>query len=348
MTTRRQILKAGIGGAGLLAAGSIARSAAWAQDLRTIRVTQFGGPYQQLEQIIGEPFAKAGKGKVVYEAENSVSATTKLQAQQGNPPFNVVMLSRGVTVRAGATGLLKAVDPGAIEGTEELVDGAVAPEGYGVAMLIDAIDIMYDSDKVDAPIESWLDLWRPDLAGKIVMPSASLPVYFTIMAVARALGEDPNSDAGADAAFSKLAELKGNVRTFYGDPVQASQMVERGEVVAAVQFGGRISAVTKNNPAIVRATPKEGVPAIPYDLAITAGSGDQDVSADYIEMAISKEIQTALAENLLVTPAHKDVSVPSDLDKYMVPLDKFWFPDETYAARMSRDWSRRWQREIQS
>lgn len=343
---RRRFLTYAAGGAALGAAGW--GPSAFAQDARSIRVTHFGGPYNALKDIVAEPFEKAGKGKVVYETENSVSASTKLQAQKDDPPFDVVMTSRGITVRLGKSGLLVPLGAKDLSNAGSLVNSAIAPGNYGAAMLIDAIDIMYDKTRVSAPITSWLDLWRPDLKGQVAVLAATLPVYTIVMQIARIVAGDDRKDASIDAAFAKLKDLKANVRTFFSDPVQASQMIERGEVSVAVQYVGRISAVMKGNPKIARATPKEGVPGVPYDLGIVAKGKNKDVVLRYIDHCLSEPIQSALASRLSITPAHKGAQVPEASRHLVVPASSIWFPDEEFAASKTADWARRWQREVQA
>lgn len=319
-----------------------------AQSPRTIRVTHFGGPYNALKEIVADPFEKTGRGRVTYETENSISATTKLQAQRDDPPFDVMMLSRGITVRNGKAGLLVPIGAGELPNGAQLVASGMAPSNWGAAMLMDALDIMYDKSKVSTPITSWLDLWRPDLKGRVAIMSSSLPVYSIVMQMARITSGDDRKDASYEAAFAKLRELKPSVRTFYSDPVQASQMVERGEVVAAVQFAGRISSVTRANPNIVRATPKEGVPAVPYDLCLVAKSKMKDVALQYIDYCLSPAVQSSLAARLAITPAHKDAKVPPESAPLVVPASSLWYPDEEFAADKTAEWARRWQREVQS
>ncbi|MBI4184606.1 MAG: extracellular solute-binding protein [Proteobacteria bacterium] len=347
---RRRFLRgcAATGAMALVGAPWGVRRAA-AQDLKTIRVTQFGGPFQVVKTAIGDPFEAARQGRVIYEVENSVSALTKLQAQKGNPPFNIVMFSRAFAIRAGKAGLLTTLTLADVPGLGELSPDAMVPGGFGLGIMLDSIDIAYDTRKVSAPITSWLDLGRADLKGQVVMPAAALPIQFIVMQIARSLGGSEKSDKAINDAFAKLKEMKANVRTFYSDPIQATQMIERGDVAVAVQFGIRTSHIIKANPHIARASPeKEGVPGIPYDLCITQGSDNQDVARRYVNFAVRKESQEGLVRDLLATPVHKAVAVPADLKKLVVDLKRVWFPDEEYAAAKQPEWSQRWTREVQS
>ena len=339
LTKRRLLLAA--------TAATLARPAI-AQALPVVRVTHFGGPYAALQGILAAPFEAARLGRVVYETENSVSATAKLQSQRDNPPFDVAMLSRGISLRAGAAGLVTPLPAGALPSVSGLVEGAMAPGNVGVAMLLDSMGIMYDRTKVSAPITSWLDLWRADLRGQVAMPSASLPIYLTLMAVAKAVAGDTTKPESFDAAFARLRDIRQNTRVFYSDPVQASQMMERGEIAAAVQFTGRMPPVIRARPDVQLATLKEGVPSVPYDLCLVANGRNREAALAYIDFALGQERQSALGAALLVTPAHRQASVPAESQRMMADPAGIWFPDEALAAQRAADWSRRWQREVQS
>jgi hypothetical protein len=175
------------------------------------------------------------------------------------------MMVRAVALRAGKAGLFTRLNAREIPAGSEVLPQAVLADNLGVAMLLDSVDIMYDSTKVSSPISSWLDLWRPEFKGKIALPAMPLAGYvtLTLLGVARTLG---GGERNVEDAFKKIKELRPSVRAFVTDPNQASQLMERSEILAAPQYSARISNVMKANAHVARATPKEGVPAAPYDL----------------------------------------------------------------------------------
>ncbi len=320
-----------------------------AQTLNTIRVTHFGGPYGALKELIGVPFEQEKLGRVAYETEGSGAVLLgKLQAQRDAPPFNVFMMTRSFSLRAANAGLVNQLGVEAVPMLREVHPDAILKGGAGVAMIFDSFDVMYDTTKVSAPITSWLDLWRPELKRKIALPGTPLAgtVVFMLLSVAKALG---GNDREVEGAFKKLKELKSSVRLFYGDPNQATQLIERGEIVAAAQYSIRIGHVIKGNPSVARATPKEGVVAVPYDLCVTRNSPDQDISKRYVNFTLTPRAQESLAAKLLATPAHRSVKVPASVQGLvMTDATKLWFIDEEYAAAQQKDWADRWGREIQS
>lgn len=319
-----------------------------AQALPTLRVTHFGGPYAALRDLVGQPFEQERLGRVVYETDQPAIILSKLQAQRDSAPYNVVMMVRAVALRGVAAGLFTTLGASDVPAIRDVHPAAVLPGGGGVAMLVDSVDLMVDTRKIGAPMGSWLDLWRPELKGKIVLPALPLAglVTLTVLAVARALG---GGERDVEGAFTKLKELKPSARTFITDPNQASQLIERGEIVAAPQYSARISNVMKANAHVARVTPKEGVPAAPYDLCIPKGASEQETAKKYINFALSQRIQESVAGTILATPVHKAARIPAAVQRLvMSDFSKLWFVDEEHVATRQKEWTDRWVREIQS
>lgn len=316
----------------------------------TVRVTHFGGPYQILDQAVGKPFEAAGLGRVEYIASLTPATMGQLQASKSNPPFDVVMVSRPAGVRAGRAGLVEKIDTSKLPNLAEVEPGALSPEGFGIPFVLDTIEIMYNTKMVSSPITSWLDLWRPELKGKIALPSTSVVFAPDFVAlIARAIGGNEKDPKAVDEAFKKILELKSHVRTFTTNPEQASALMERGEIAASPQFGVRISSVIKNNADIARSFPKEGVAARPYDLAIPAETPAKELAYQYINFIIGKQAQENLMRDLWATTVNRNVVVPDDLKgKVITDFSKLIFWDDTYMASVERDWRTRWERNVQS
>lgn len=345
---RRDMLRVGAGfalgmlGSPFLSARANAQGAA-------VRVTHFGGPYTALKDLVGKPFEDAKLGRVSYEVETSVSAMTKLQAAQATPPFDVLMLARAIGMRGAASGLFTELKAGDVPRQREVVAEANMPGGFGITFIFDAVDVMGRAD-LRRPIQSWRDLVRDDLKGKISLPAAnlSLPLY-VLEGITRALGSNEKDDKAIDEAFKMLNGFKQHVRSFFSDPVQANQLIERGDIAIAPQFGLRIANLARSNSEVVRMTPKEGAPAFPYDLVIAKNSPSVAAARRYIDFAISRPVQESLAQHLLATSVRSDVVVPESMRKFVIADSKrLFFPDEQYVGTKQRDWLARWQREVQS
>jgi len=347
--TRRNMLELTVGAA--IAPMSLDPAPASAQSLPPLRVTHFGGPYQIMREMIAEPFAKDKLGQVTYEVETGPTSVTKMQSQRDNPPFDVTMISRSFAFRALNAGLLQKLASSDIQEAASLRPGSMAQSGSGVALMFDAMEIMVDSRQVKEPVTSWLDLWRPDLKGKIMLPAAfngGATIPF-IGCIVRALGGDENNDAAVDEAFARLKALKSSVRGFYSDGNQPMEVIERGDIAVGAQFLIRIANLNRRSPHIVNVTPKEGACAVPYDLCIPAGIKSTDLAKTYVNYALKGEVQKKLAEKLLVTPSRLGVDVSADVRPLIITdPSQMFFMDDAVTARKQQGWLDRYTREVQS
>jgi putative spermidine/putrescine transport system substrate-binding protein len=337
-------------GGGALSVAAALRHPAYAEET-TLRVTHFGGPYQVLESIVGKPFEAATKTKVVYYVEISPTIYPKLQSQKSDPPFDVVMFSRPWALRASKGGLVAKLSASDFPDTSHFMKDVVAPGGWGVAMVLDTMDIMVDKKQVEKPLDSWLDLWRPDLKGKILLPSATegATCFAFLLSLVKAVGGDIKSQAAVDETFKRLESLKSNVRSFYSDGTQPNMLIERGDIAVAPQFAIRIANTTRRNPNVAKVSPKEGMVAIPYDLCIPTNVKNVAQAKAYMNFTLTKPIQTELASKLLATPVRTDVTVTPDVAPLINADPKLvWFADAEYAASKEREWLDRYTRQVQS
>jgi putative spermidine/putrescine transport system substrate-binding protein len=351
---RRDLLVGGsklaLGAAALSVGLTGAHVPAMAQET-TLRVTHFGGPYQILSDLIAKPFEAATKTKVIYDVEISPGAIAKITTQKSDPPFDVVMISRAWGLRGLKGGLLAKVSPADFPEASKLSPDVFPAEGWGVGTLLDFIDMMVDTKQITAPVTSWLDLWRDDMKGKIMLPSAvnGATAFGFLACVVHAIGGDMKSEAAVNEAFARLKALKPSVRSFYADGSQANMLIERGDIAIAPQFAIRIANTSRANPHIKKVTPKEGVLAVPYDLCIPVNAKNMAASKAYINYTITKAAQEAMATSLLATPVRPDVVVPANVAP-LVNVDPklVFFQDEEYAAVKQREWLDRYTREVQS
>lgn len=318
----------------------------------TIRATHFGGPYQVLNEIIAKPYAEKTKNRVIYDAEISPTIFPKIQTQLNNPPFDVVMFSRAWGLRAMKAGLLQKVSGSDFAETKNLMKDVLPAGGWGVSIMMDTMDIMVDTKQVTQPITSWMDLWRPDLKGKIMLPSSTegSTAFAFLSCIIRAVsGGSITDQAGVNEAFARLKALKPNLRGFFSDGTQPNILIERGDVAVVPQYAVRIANTTRKAPHVKKASPKEGMLAVPYDLCIPKNAKNVAAIKEYINFTLTKSVQESIAKSLLATPVRSDVTIPAEVAPLVNSDPKLlWFMDAEYAALKEREWLDRYTREIQS
>lgn len=159
------------------------------------------------------------------------------------------------------------------------------PKGdtHGVPYAWGTMGIAYRRDLVDAPLTTWLDLFRPSAAlqGKIVMIRSARDVIGVAL---KALGYSENSvDANELAAARDLIlAQKPYVKAYSYVALTPESELVTGAAAAAMVFSGDALALQKLNPNIAFTLPDEGSNICVDYLAITRASHNKKLAAAFI------------------------------------------------------------------
>jgi spermidine/putrescine-binding protein len=115
--------------------------------------------------------------------------------------------------------------------------------------------IIYNSEKVANPPQSWADLWNPEYANRMVFLEDSRVVIGIALVV---LGYDPNTrdPAQLEEAKVKLQQLVPNIRLFDSDSPKTALIA--GDVDLGMTWTGEAFIAQQENPAFVYHYPTEG------------------------------------------------------------------------------------------
>ena len=145
---------------------------------------------------------------------------------------------------------------------------------YAIPYAFDSIGLIYDTDKVKTPPNSWTALWDPQYAGK-VLGYDNGEHNFTITALTMGI-EDPYhlTDEQLQAAEKKLIDLKHNVLSFYTTADEALQLYQHNDVALIFANYGQQQVKTMQDAGahIAYINPKEGAPAWLDTWAMTTAS----------------------------------------------------------------------------
>ena len=218
--------------AGLWAASLLALGPAAVAQERTLVVSAFGVSQDLLRKDLYAPFEAKCKCKVVVNVGNSTDRLAKMEARKANPEVDVAVLADFSALEAAAKDLIEPIDVARLKNYSKLHAMAQNPIGnhMGVGYTYFATSIIYRSDKVK--IESWKDLWKPELKGRLALPNITTTQGPTmLMMVDKAWGgTTPDFATG----IQKVSEIKGGVVTFYERAAQVVQLFQQDEVHAAV------------------------------------------------------------------------------------------------------------------
>ncbi|QKH37405.1 ABC transporter substrate-binding protein [Achromobacter pestifer] len=306
-TPTRRALRAALLGAGLLAAGQ-----ALAQQQK-ITVAWYGGNWgDAFRACVAEPYTKATGVAVVPEVGTSTTTLAKLQQQKGAPTIDVAWMDGGISELAAAAGVLDALDPAGIPHLKNVIDQGVYRNGdsaYAVSTGYYSLGIAYNTKEVPQPPTSWKDLWKPEYAGAVAIPSpansSGVPFIFFL---ARVFSVDPSNLA---PLYAKLASL--DTALFFDSSGAATNAYQSGEAIIGAHFNvGAWDLIDKGLP-IGFAVPKEGAWATDARLHLVKNAPNKAAAQKFIDTALTPDAAACLATRLYLGPAVKDVQVSKDV-----------------------------------
>ncbi len=308
--TRRTVLGSGLAAAGVLAMPSVLR----AQD-KSLKVGVYGGYFKDsFDKNIFPEFTKATGIAVELVAEPTGEAwlvQLEQAAKAGQAPADVSMMSQTSTLKGQSTELWTPIDPARIKSYDSLLphfinkypDGRVA----GIGAVAWYITLVTNTDVYKEAPTSWAALWDPanaDKLGLLALASNSFLLEVTaktFMGGTNAL----DTDEGLEKAFTKLAEVKPNVRLWYRDEAQFEQALKSGEIPMG-QYYHDVTGLAAADGHPVRSTfPKEGGIQDSGNWALSRASTKVEEAHVFIDYMSQPAIQGLMSRKVGTAPTLK-------------------------------------------
>jgi len=334
--TRRALLKTSACTAfGALAAPSILRAAS-----NEIVIGCAGSHAVWMEQIVA-PYMKETIGAdILYEGTKSSVNLEKMSSNKDNPYLSVVQMDDPVMIQAVEAGLLSPITADAVPNMTNLRADAVHMDGMWCNYVQPWAGVAYNTDAKDG-VASWQELWAPESAGQIIIPSLQNTEGMWTLFVAAMLGSGkPFSEAQyeVDAAFAKLDELKPNLLSVYATMSQAFNLLEQGEIS---MLAGNFSSYTLPRKAegvpVDLAAPAEGIFAMPSGICLVKGGPNPELAQAYVNEMLGPTLQAAIADFASSVPANTTVTAGAIVPEG-VPI---YSPDWAFVAENRRAWIER-------
>jgi putative spermidine/putrescine transport system substrate-binding protein len=294
----------------LLGAGVCLVLASPSSAQQRLTVATYGGNWGEAQKAcILDPFAKASGVQVIQETSVSTVTYNKLKQQKGNPSIDVAWIDGGISELAAADNVVAAIDPTKVPNMAALIEQAVYKNKDGKVYALStgfyALGIAYNTKELkDAP-QSWWDIWKPEYAGKITLPSpvnaAGIPFFAHIIGLT---GGSPDNPA---PAVEKLKALK--VSSYYDASGVAQAALQSGEAIAAAYYNTAAWAIADKGLPIAFVVPKEGAPSADIRVHIADGTKNADAASQFVNYAVGEEAMNCLAEKLYVGPPTKQYTI---------------------------------------
>ncbi len=283
---------------------------------RELVISTFGLSDDIITKDVFKPFEEAHNVKIIVEVGNASERYTKLESNP-NSNIDIIELNQSTAAKGYDKGVFEKIDYSKIPNAEKLISSAlqVTEKGYGPPIVINSIGIIYDKDAAGMEINSWEDLWSPQLKGKISIPDISTTFGPAMMYIASEYkGIDITSDNGK-AAFEALNELKPNIVKTYAKSSDLANMFTSGEIAVAIVGDFAIPVIQAAAQQVEFVVPESGTYANFNTIDINANSKNKDLAYEYINWRLSAELGSVTAKSLNESPVNKDVVLDEETAK---------------------------------
>ena len=328
----------------VLAAGVSTASSAAAEELV---VNSFGGTFEEaFVKIVVEPFEKANGVDVRVVTAYSGDALAQIRAQKNNPPYDVVYISGGQEPMAAQEGLLLPIEKDKLTALDALYDVAQTgiDKGYGPAVVIGTTGLVYNKELVgEAPV-SWEDLWRQDVAERVMLTDLSnsngLRGFLMLNQVVG--GTLENIEPG----LAKIKELLDGGAFIITSTAELQQNIAQGTGVLGFYNQETSFSLLKAGLPVGYTMPKEGAPGFVITASLVANRPNSELAQKFIDFQLQPDIQTELAEALGYTPVNEKAVLSAETEAFIVrgeeAIGKLTFFDADEISKNRAAWVAAW------
>lgn len=189
----------------------------------------------------------------------------------------------------------KNIDPNFLKSKVFQDDGGLwyIPTDWGVTA------IAYNTDEVPAEDVASLQVFKdPKYAGRISLPNSSDDVWALAYLATGVTDWTTITDEQYKAAAAWLREVHPNVRSYWNDPAEMSQIMASGEVLIAWSWNDGVNYLKKDKyPVGFQRAPKEGISTWFCGMVnMKDGPGKEEKAYDFVNSWLRKDAAPALVD----------------------------------------------------
>ena len=247
---------------------------------------------------------------VEFITGGTIDRLNKEKLAKGNPESDITFTTSHVGWLYANDGLYEPLDLAQVPNAARLIPQArISPYHIGTWAYVYTIGYRPDLLKGVA-FDSWANLWRPEVKGKLAAPDFDPSHLITVAAIL----------SGGDAATwekgqARLKELKPSFKAFYTNDANSQQLIANGETPVQVILSMNAHYMAGEGVPIRLVIPKEGAVLGIDTVAIMKGSKRRDLAYKFINVALDPQVQAEVAAfkkgSPMVTGASVDPAVAS-------------------------------------
>jgi putative spermidine/putrescine transport system substrate-binding protein len=272
-------------------------------------VSVWGGNWKDtVEKIVGKAFTAKTGVPVEFEVGGTLDRLAKARVAKGAPLVDLNFTTTHVARLYISDGLYQKLDMAKLPNSRDLAKEAFRSDSH-IGTWAYVYTIAYRPDQTPFEIKKWSDLWDPRLKGKVGLPDFDPSHIITIAALLEG-GDEINWQKGSE----KLKQLKANVAAFYSTDARSQDLLKTGETPVQVMLSINAFHLQEQglNVKIITPTDRPGIVGIDT-VGIMAGTKKADLAHQFIDVALSKDIQEQLVQTFKAGPTNMKAAVPAKL-----------------------------------
>jgi putative spermidine/putrescine transport system substrate-binding protein len=272
-------------------------------------ISIWGGNWKDtIDRVVAKPFTQKTGIPVEFEVGGTIDRLAKARVAKGNPLVDLTFTTTHVGRLYISDGLYAPLDMAKLPAAKEVAREAIRSE-YHIGSWAYVYTIAYRPDLVKEEITRWSDLWKPSLKGKIAMPDFD-PSHIIAIAALMEKGTEATWEKGQE----RLRQLKPSIVAFYSTDAQSQDLMKTGQAPVQVMLSVNAYHLQDQGVAVKLVQPADFPGIVGIDtMAVMAGTKKADAAHQFINMVLSREIQSQLVESLKAGPVNGGAAVPAKL-----------------------------------
>ncbi len=181
---------------------------------------------------------------------------------------------------------------------------------YSAPYLWGSTGIAVNTDVVKSPVTQWIDLWKPEFKGRVMLTNDMREVFHVGLRVAGYSGNSTNPQE-IEAAYNKLTQLLPNVRTYNSDAPRMPYI--EGETDVGMIWNGEAFQALEDLPELTYIYPKEGAALWLDSFVIPKNARHVDEAHAFINFVMRADISKQISEDIgYATPNTKALALMSE------------------------------------
>lgn len=284
-------------------------TAATAEDKLVISI--WGGSWRDLvaETAAKKFTAETGVG-VEFITGGTIDRLNKAKLAKGNPENDINFTTSHVGWLYANDDLYEPLDLSKVPNAANLYPQArISP--YHIGTWAYVYTIGYRSDLVKGvKFESWEDLWKPEVKGKLAAPDFD-PSHLIVVSAILSGGDAARWEKGE----AKLRALKPSFKAFYTNDANSQQLIASGETPVQVILSMNAYYMIGQGVPIEVVIPKEGAVLGIDTVAIMKGSKKADLAYKFINILLDPQIQAEAAKIKRASPVVTNAKLDPEVAK---------------------------------